>query len=45
MFLKPALILFVGGEIVENDMELAIQALERAQFEATERTHLDRPEP
>ena len=24
MFLKPALILFVGGEIVENDMELAI---------------------
>ena len=31
MFLKPALILFVGGEIVENDMELAIQALERAQ--------------
>ena len=31
MFLKPALILLVGGEIVENDMELAIQALERAQ--------------
>ena len=23
-FLKPALVLFVGGEIVENDMELAI---------------------
>ena len=45
MFLKPALILFVGGEIVENDTELAIQALERAQGYLTERTRLDRSEP